>query len=579
MHNLSTAIKLHQQKKFDEAERLYIMLLYEKPDDINCQYLLGSLYHEVQHYSKAEKYLAIAFSSARDNSDIAFAYAKNLLSLTKIQEARNALSRHLHNRKCFRIYIRCVDVELLMPRQEKKEFNTWQAKEVGKYAFSLKNFEFAIKCFEQAMEDIQSESECLYLTAICKDKLGDYYTALKYYDYLVENMPEKFDVIFNRGVLSYNLGKKLSAKDDFLTAISLNPSDSRAYLYLSTVLFELGNKDIYLQPLVKYLAHNPSDASIYGRLCESMISEGKETEAHDIITTAPSHMQHHPEIIKLKSRLQWVSDRTQAINLLRNYPDNPELVIELIKRYIQDGQINEANQMLPKIQGVERFQIEVEALKHAIRYCGSTENDGIEDDYRLLVQEFIFTTDDISIESLEALRLYLVDRHNDASEPQSQSFEGGTQISHVLYDNSNPISEKFLSFVRSSVNTYLSNLAGRKPRYLGSVNSERADVKIHEGWSVNLKSGGEHKYHIHPEGALSAVFYVDTPSEVNGESSQGHLAFGVPEFVADLESKPEYLVTPEEGKLVIFPSHLWHGTLPFCSQQSRLTVAFDIVLS
>jgi len=28
---------------------------------------------------------------------------------------------------------------------------------------------------------------------------------------------------------------------------------------------------------------------------------------------------------------------------------------------------------------------------------------------------------------------------------------------------------------------------------------------------------------------------------------------------------------------VLFPSYFWHGTLPFHSDQPRLTVAFDVV--
>jgi hypothetical protein len=29
--------------------------------------------------------------------------------------------------------------------------------------------------------------------------------------------------------------------------------------------------------------------------------------------------------------------------------------------------------------------------------------------------------------------------------------------------------------------------------------------------------------------------------------------------------------------LVLFPSYFWHGTVPFSSEQARLTVAFDAV--
>jgi hypothetical protein len=31
------------------------------------------------------------------------------------------------------------------------------------------------------------------------------------------------------------------------------------------------------------------------------------------------------------------------------------------------------------------------------------------------------------------------------------------------------------------------------------------------------------------------------------------------------------------GTLVLFPSYLWHGTIPFHAEQTRTTIAFDVV--
>jgi hypothetical protein len=36
-------------------------------------------------------------------------------------------------------------------------------------------------------------------------------------------------------------------------------------------------------------------------------------------------------------------------------------------------------------------------------------------------------------------------------------------------------------------------------------------------------------------------------------------------------------IEPRPGLLVLFPSYMWHGTVPFHSQQSRTTIAFDAV--
>ena len=40
---------------------------------------------------------------------------------------------------------------------------------------------------------------------------------------------------------------------------------------------------------------------------------------------------------------------------------------------------------------------------------------------------------------------------------------------------------------------------------------------------------------------------------------------------------PEHFVEPAAGMLVLFPSYMWHGTVPFATGAPRLTAAFDVV--
>ena len=55
------------------------------------------------------------------------------------------------------------------------------------------------------------------------------------------------------------------------------------------------------------------------------------------------------------------------------------------------------------------------------------------------------------------------------------------------------------------------------------------------------------------------------------------MSFGAPGMITNPALDAELSVRPELGQLVLFPSYFWHGTLPFHSKQSRLTVAFDVV--
>ena len=60
-------------------------------------------------------------------------------------------------------------------------------------------------------------------------------------------------------------------------------------------------------------------------------------------------------------------------------------------------------------------------------------------------------------------------------------------------------------------------------------------------------------------------------------SSQGWIRFGQPPFITDPPLPAEHYVRPKPGRLVLFPSYMWHGTVPFTTDEARMTIAFDAV--
>ena len=37
------------------------------------------------------------------------------------------------------------------------------------------------------------------------------------------------------------------------------------------------------------------------------------------------------------------------------------------------------------------------------------------------------------------------------------------------------------------------------------------------------------------------------------------------------------LIEPKEGKIILFPSTLYHKTIPFSSDDKRISLAFDVI--
>ena len=102
--------------------------------------------------------------------------------------------------------------------------------------------------------------------------------------------------------------------------------------------------------------------------------------------------------------------------------------------------------------------------------------------------------------------------------------------------------------------------------------------RFNGSWSVRLRDRGFHMSHVHPRGWISSAFYVRLPDTMaEGRTDEGILSFGKPSILTSPPLEAEYSVRPTPGMLVLFPSYFWHGTIPFQSPQSRLTVAFDAV--
>jgi ectoine hydroxylase-related dioxygenase (phytanoyl-CoA dioxygenase family) len=55
------------------------------------------------------------------------------------------------------------------------------------------------------------------------------------------------------------------------------------------------------------------------------------------------------------------------------------------------------------------------------------------------------------------------------------------------------------------------------------------------------------------------------------------LRLGQPPFPTEPPLAAARHVRPAPGKLVLFPSYMWHGTEPFTTDESRMTIAFDVV--
>jgi uncharacterized protein (TIGR02466 family) len=127
-----------------------------------------------------------------------------------------------------------------------------------------------------------------------------------------------------------------------------------------------------------------------------------------------------------------------------------------------------------------------------------------------------------------------------------------------------------------AVQTYVDQLPPIDPSHPLLRYERGRTIRFSGSWSVRLRSGGRHAHHVHPQGWLSSAFYVSLPERQRDEPDDaGWLTLGEPDETLGLHLPPHLKVEPRPGRLVLFPSWMWHGTQPF-AEGERLTVAFDV---
>jgi tetratricopeptide (TPR) repeat protein len=164
--------------------------------------------------------------------------------------------------------------------------------------------------------------------------------------------------------------------------------------------------------------------------------------------------------------------------------------------------------------------------------------------------------------------------HQSRHAPGDQTLRGGTQTSGELFARPEKEIQDFRKALLQAASERIAQLPDDPEHPFLRRKSTR--LQIVGSWSVRLQSHGHHVNHMHNEGWMSSAYYARMPA-LDAEARERHegwIQFGVPPDNYGMELTPRRIVEPGEGRLVLFPSYMWHGTIPF-SSGDRLTAAFD----
>ena len=252
--------------------------------------------------------------------------------------------------------------------------------------------------------------------------------------------------------------------------------------------------------------------------------------------------------------------------------DDPTFAVRHVRHLLRTGRAAEASARAEPYSSAAQADLFWPYLATAWRLTGDPRWEWLEGDERLVGVYDLAET----LGPLEALASRLRALHVATHQPLDQSVRGGTQTDGHLLARAEPEIRALRAAIVGAVERHVAQLPPPDPAHPTLSRRRDRPVRFSGSWSVRLTGGGCHANHIHPAGWFSSAFYVALPDEAErGAPPAGWLTLGEPEAELGIDLAPFRSVEPKPGRLVLFPSTMWHGTRPFEAGE-RMTVAFDV---
>jgi hypothetical protein len=341
--------------------------------------------------------------------------------------------------------------------------------------------------------------------------------------------------------------------------------------FLAHARFTAGERSGFAEAFVAAIAQQPGNIDLRRSAVQLLHSAGFSDDALSLMREGrartgdlPVWILHEAIITADRGDLKSATPMFAALAAI----DDPAVQVRRMRFFIQARQADEALALFERHRSHDQASNFLPYASIAWRWRGHPDWARFEGDERLVGIYDLAG----ELPPLPELAGYLRSVHRARSQQLDQSVRGGTQTEGLILSHVHPLIEQTAKAVRAAVASYVAQLPPTLPDHpLLSAPRDRT-VRFAGSWSVLLRGGGFHSNHVHPMGWISSALYVELP-QAEGES--GWLTLGEPQQELATGLAPFRKVEPKPGRLVLFPSTMWHGTVPFKAGE-RLTIAFDV---
>jgi uncharacterized protein (TIGR02466 family) len=592
---LQQAISVHQAGDLDKAEPLYRQFLAQQPEQPTALQLLGLLHSQKNEHEIAIELMQKSLRLFPQQAEVANNLANSLSSCGRLDEA---IESYLQATTIKPVYIEAWrNLGLCYTQQENYEQSnnaflrcleiqpedaiSWFC--MADMFQKQGNIDSAIQYLQKTLELKPDYAEAHHNMGVClrlKQKPAE---AIRYYENACQLGLDRAELYQNLGSAQVDVQHIDAAMQAYRKAIERNPEDIISHSNLNKLLWEQELLDDYLHSYEEALLKIPASEQLAMSYSIALNQQENHEQAEQVLSEA---LRRSPDSSELKSLLAYTYEcQDEWDNALQMHAQAVASADSIANHRISYARALLACQR-PKeaLAHAEKASIELPFNQRAIAYLGlcwrmlDNEADAFINDYENFVQIF-----DIPVpaqyssrdEFNEQLTLVLNSLHLGKRHPPEQTLRGGTQTHGDLFERKESEIQDLVSGLSECVHEYINKLPANDEHPLLMRRSQRFDFSA--SWSVRLQRSGYHTMHVHPLGWISSAYYVQVPPEVSESDARGGgIKFGEPDINIGWRGVAKRHIQPQAGRLVLFPSYMWHGTIPFESNAPRMTVAFDV---
>jgi uncharacterized protein (TIGR02466 family) len=434
----------------------------------------------------------------------------------------------------------------------------------------------AADSYQQAIQLQPNNADLYFNRGIALTQIGGLDEAIQCYQQAIRIKPSFFEAHGNIGTILQRLGKLDDAIQSYQNGLKINPQDARGFFNLGTALRDNGDLPAAIQSYQKAIALFPNYTDAYNNLGETYRDQGEMDAAIQQYQAALSRNPNHPNANY---------NMADFFMLAKRYD---EAISHFERSQLDDWQ-EKRLYCLYKAEQFDAFKANRDALAGGMPNTSpflatlSTHhsiNFNQPDPYNFCKNavDFVYHANLLAPDSALLNDLLNDIHHANIAERKQGRLNYGQQSAGNLFKRPEASFRALAELVKQAFLDYKRHFSASDCALIQAFPSE---LEFTSSWYVKMQKGGHLDAHIHEIGWISGAVYLAMPTPTDNPD-EGAFEYGThgdnypilaPKTVADF---PIARILPNVGDIVLFPSSLFHRTIPFNANTERICIAFDL---